>query len=58
MMVVDEERDNGENIGLFVVKRKGETSWLLLMLLLEIVVGEVVVAISCGEEEKGRREMG
>jgi hypothetical protein len=57
-MVVDEERDNGENIGLFVVKRKGETSWLLLMLLLEIVVGEVVVAISCGEEEKGRREMG
>jgi hypothetical protein len=57
-MVVDEERDNGENIDLFVVKRKGETSWLLLMLLLEIVVGEVVVAISCGEEEKGRREMG
>ena len=57
-MVVDEERDNGEYIGLFVVKRRGETSWLLLMLLLEIVVGEVVVAISCGEEEKGQREMG
>lgn len=28
------------------------------MLLLEIVVGEVVVAINCGEEEKGQREMG
>ena len=26
MMVVDEERDNGEYIGLFVVKRRGETS--------------------------------
>jgi len=28
------------------------------MLLLEIVVGEAVVAINCGEEEKGQREMG
>lgn len=51
-------RDNGKDIGLFVVKRRGETSWLLLMLLLEIVVGEAVVAINCGEEEKGQREMG